>query len=205
MTQDWMLRITEHIQYTLIAMVLASLIAIPLGVWIGHQKRLMNFTVVITGALRALPTLGLLTVLALLLPQGATEPIIPTTLVLVLLAVPPILAGTYSGFNSVAPETVDAAYSVGYSTRQVVFGVEFPLALPVIIGGMRSATLQVIATATIAAYVGLGGLGRFVLDALAVRDYPLMIKSALVVALLAIIADVCLALLARLLKKRAER
>ena len=205
MTQDWMLRITEHIQYTLIAMVLASLIAIPLGVWIGHQKRLMNFTVVITGALRALPTLGLLTVLALLLPQGATEPIIPTTLVLVLLAVPPILAGTYSGFNSVAPETVDAAYSVGYSTRQVVFGVEFPLALPVIIGGMRSATLQVIATATIAAYVGLGGLGRFVLDALAVRDYPLMIKSALVVALLAIIADVCLAFLARLLKKRAER
>ena len=205
MTQDWMLRITEHIQYTLIAMVLASLIAIPLGVWIGHQKRFMNFTVVITGALRALPTLGLLTVLALLLPQGATEPIIPTTLVLVLLAVPPILAGTYSGFNSVAPETVDAAYSVGYSTRQVVFGVEFPLALPVIIGGMRSATLQVIATATIAAYVGLGGLGRFVLDALAVRDYPLMIKSALVVALLAIIADVCLALLARLLKKRAER
>ena len=205
MTQDWMLRITEHIQYTLIAMVLASLIAIPLGVWIGHQKRFMNFTVVITGALRALPTLGLLTVLALLLPQGATEPMIPTTLVLVLLAVPPILAGTYSGFNSVAPETVDAAYSVGYSTRQVVFGVEFPLALPVIIGGMRSATLQVIATATIAAYVGLGGLGRFVLDALAVRDYPLMIKSALVVALLAIIADVCLALLARLLKKRAER
>ena len=205
MTQDWMLRITEHIQYTLIAMVLASLIAIPLGVWIGHQKRLMNFTVVITGALRALPTLGLLTVLALLLPQGATEPIIPTTLVLVLLAVPPLLAGTYSGFNSVAPETVDAAYAVGYSTRQVVFGVEFPLALPVIIGGMRSATLQVIATATIAAYVGLGGLGRFVLDALAVRDYPLMIKSALVVALLAIIADVCLAFLARLLKKRAER
>ena len=205
MTQDWMLRITEHIQYTLIAMVLASLIAIPLGVWIGHQKRFMNFTVVITGALRALPTLGLLTVLALLLPQGATEPIIPTTLVLVLLAVPPIRAGTYSGFNSVAPETVDAAYSVGYSTRQVVFGFEFPLALPVIIGGMRSATLQVIATATIAAYVGLGGLGRFVLDALAVRDYPLMIKSALVVALLAIIADVCLALLARLLKKRAER
>lgn len=199
------MRIAEHLGYTATAMAVACAIAIPLGTWIGHTGRGRTTAVALTGALRALPTLGLLTYLALTLPGGATAPIIPAIAVLVLMAVPPVLAGTYSGFESVGADTVDAAYAVGHSTRQVVLDVEFPLGLPVILGGVRSALLQVIATATVAAYVGLGGLGRYLLDALAVRDYGMMLGAALLIAVLALVVDRTVAAAATLARRRSRR
>ena len=132
-----------------------------------------------SGALRALPTLGLLTWFVLLVGIGLTGP----TLALVVLAIPPLLAGNYAGLESVDRPTIDAARAQGFTEWQVLSKVEIPLALPLLVGGFRSATLQVIATATVAAYVGLGGLGRYLIDGQAYRDYPQMVRSVLVIVL----------------------
>ena len=149
-------RITEHIGYTALTVAIASVVALPLGLWIGHTGRLRGLAIGVTGALRALPTLGLVTLMGLWLGLGLTAP----TIALVVLAIPPLLAGAYAGLESVDRATVDAARAIGMTQWQVLGKVEIPLALPLIVGGIRSAVLQVIATATIAAYIGLGGLGR---------------------------------------------
>jgi osmoprotectant transport system permease protein len=178
-------RLAEHVGYSALTVVAAALVAVPLGLWIGHTGRWQRLVVGMSGALRALPTLGLLTWFALLLGIGLTAPI----LALVILAVPPLLAGTYSGIESVERHTIDAARGMGLTEWQVLAKVEIPLALPLLVGGFRSATLQVIATATVAAFVGLGGLGRYVIDGQAFRDYPQMVGGSLLVTALALVAD----------------
>jgi osmoprotectant transport system permease protein len=178
-------RLAEHVGYSALTVVAAALVAVPLGLWIGHTGRWQRLVVGTSGALRALPTLGLLTWFALLLGIGLTAPI----LALVILAVPPLLAGTYSGIESVERHTIDAARGMGFTEWQVLSKVEIPLALPLLVGGFRSATLQVIATATVAAFVGLGGLGRYVIDGQAFRDYPQMVGGSLLVTALALVAD----------------
>ena len=178
-------RLAEHVGYSALTVVVAALVAVPLGLWIGHTGRWQRLVVGTSGALRALPTLGLLTWFALLLGIGLTAPI----LALVILAVPPLLAGTYAGIESVERHTIDAARGMGFTEWQVLSKVEIPLALPLLVGGFRSATLQVIATATVAAFVGLGGLGRYVIDGQAFRDYPQMVGGSLLVTALALTAD----------------
>ena len=148
----------------------------------------------LAGALRSLPTLGLLTLFTLLMGLGLMPPI----LALVLLAIPPILSGTYSGIAAVSPALVDAARAMGMTESQTLFRVEVPVALPVILGGIRNAALQVLATVTIVAYINLGGLGRYLIDGLAVRDYSRMLASVVLVAVLALAADAVLALTQRL-------
>jgi osmoprotectant transport system permease protein len=117
--------------------------------------------------------------------------------VLVLLALPPILANTYAGVGSVDPAVRDAARGVGMTASQVLLRVELPCALPLISAGLRSATLQVVATATIAAYIGLGGLGRYLIDGIALGDYPQTAGGAVLVAVLAVVLDGILALVQR--------
>jgi osmoprotectant transport system permease protein len=148
----------------------------------------------VTGALRALPTLGLLTLVVLWRGIGLTPPITA----LVVLAIPPLLAGAYAGVESVDRRTVDAARGMGMTEWQVLTRVEVPLGLPLLLGGLRSAVLQVVATATIAAYIGLGGLGRYVIDGVAIRDYPQILAGSLVVVVLALVLDGAFALLQRL-------
>ena len=179
----------QHVGYSALAVGFAVLIGLPLGVAIGHSGRGRNVMLAASGVLRALPTLGLLTWLTLALPLGVRMPLVPSTIVLVVLAVPPVLAAAQSGVASIPRPIVDAAVAMGLNTRQVVWSVELPLALPTILGGIRSCALQVIATATIAAYVGLGGLGRYLLDGMALRDYPLMLKGAVMVTVLALVVD----------------
>jgi osmoprotectant transport system permease protein len=188
-------RILQHVGYTALTVVIAAAIAVPLGLWIGHTGRLRGLAVAVTGALRALPTLGLLTLMVLWRGIGLTPP----TIALVVLAIPPLLAGAYAGLESVDRATVDAARAIGMTEWQVLGRVEIPLAMPLIVGGIRSAVLQVVATATIAAYIGLGGLGRYLIDGLAVRDYPQMLAGSLVVVVLALVLDGCFVLLQRVL------
>ncbi|HEX8518388.1 MAG TPA: ABC transporter permease [Pseudonocardia sp.] len=188
-------RLVEHLGYTVLTLVIALLIAIPVGAWIGHTGRGGFVVVGLANGLRALPTLGLLVLIVGATGLGLLGPIAA----LVILAVPPILAGTYAGVRNVDAAVVDAARGMGMRGREVLFGVELPNALPLIIGGVRSAVLQVVSTATIAAYVALGGLGRFIIDGLAVRDFPQMVAGSVLVALLAIVADLLLAGLQRLL------
>jgi len=184
-------RLVEHLGYVALAMIIALVIALPVGAWVGHTGRGGFLVVGSANALRALPTLGVL--ILLVTPFGLS--IIGPLIALVVLAVPPLLAGTYAGVRNVDPAVVDAARGMGMRGGEVLWRVELPNALPLIIGGVRSAALQVISTATIAAYVGLGGLGRYIFDGLAQRDFPQMIGGSLLVALLAIVVDLLLAAL----------
>ncbi len=188
-------RLVEHLGYTALTLLIALIIAVPLGAWIGHTNKGGFLVVGLANGLRALPTLGLLVLLVGAIGIGLIGPLIA----LVVLAVPPILAGTYAGVRNVDGAIVDAAHGMGMRGRDVLFQVELPNALPLIIGGVRSALLQVISTATIAAFVALGGLGRFIVDGLAVRDFGQMIGGSLLVAVLAIVADLLLAALQKLL------
>jgi osmoprotectant transport system permease protein len=187
-------RFAQHLGYTALTVVIAVAIAVPLGLYIGHTGRWRGVAVALTGALRALPTLGLLTLVVLWRGIGLTPPIIA----LVVLAIPPLLAGAYAGVESVDRRTVDAARGMGMNEWQVLTRVEVPLGLPLLLGGLRSAVLQVVATATIAAYIGLGGLGRYVIDGVAIRDYPQILGGSLIVVVLALALDGMFALLQRL-------
>lgn len=187
-------RIVEHLGYSALTLVIAAVIAVPLGLYVGHTGRGRQVVVGIAGALRALPTLGLLILFVLVLSGDLLPPI----LALVILTIPPLLAGTYSGVAAVGAETKDAARAVGMTELQILFTVEVPNALPVIIGGFRAAILQIIATVAVLAYINLGGLGRFLIDGLAVQDYPRMLGGSVLIAVLAIAVDLVLALLSRL-------
>ncbi|MFT4295886.1 MAG: ABC transporter permease [Micropruina sp.] len=188
----------EHLWYTLLAVALACLIAIPLGYLVGHTRRGRGLVVVSSGAARALPTLGVVTLVGLLLGIGLVAPLVA----LVLLAVPSVLAGAYAGIEAIDPRTVDAARAMGMSEWQVLTRVEIPLGLPLLLGGVRSATLQVIATATLAAYVGAGGLGRFLFLGLKTQDYPQMLAAALLVVVIALIMEGVFELAERLAARR---
>lgn len=190
-------RVAEHLWYTLLALMLSAAIALPIGLYIGHTGRGRNVAVVSSGVVRALPTLGVVTLAALFVGIGLTAPMIA----FVVLAVPSIIAGAYSGVESVNPATVDAAKAQGMNRWQVLFQVEIPLGLPLIIGGLRLATLQVVATATLAAYVGAGGLGRQLFLGLRTQDYALMLAASLAVILLAIALDAVFELSQRLARR----
>ncbi|WP_296192593.1 ABC transporter permease [uncultured Microbacterium sp.] len=179
--------------YTFAAVAIACLIAVPLGWLIGHTGRGREIAVALSGAARAVPSFGLLLLLVLLigvlrLPQAAL-------LTFVLLAIPPILAGAYAGFEAIDRQVIGAARAVGMTPSQVLWRVEVPLGLSLLVAGIRSAVLQVVATVTIAAYVDLGGLGLPIITGLALRDYSRVLGGALLVAILALLLDAVFAAL----------
>ncbi|WP_432847378.1 ABC transporter permease [Amycolatopsis sp. CA-161197] len=194
-------RLGEHLAYVLLALVIAVVIAFPLGLWVGHTGRGAVVLVGAGNAIRALPTLGLVTFLFLLFTESTTATIIG----LVVLAIPPILAGTYAGLQAAEHDVVDAAEGIGMTGWQQLWKVELPIALPLVLGGIRNAVLQLIATAAVAAYVGLGGLGRFLLDGLAILDYTEVVAGAILTALLAIVLDLVLAAAQRALVPKGVR
>ena len=187
-----------HLRYCAVAVALAAVIAVPLGVLVAATGRGSALVVGASNALRALPTLGLVTLLVLGFGLGEG----PALAGLVVLAVPSILSGTHAGLRSVPPDAADAATGMGMTRWQRLGRVELPNALPLLLGGVRSAVLQVVATATVAAYVGLGGLGRVLLDGLKISDYAQMGSAAIVTAALAVALDLALAGLTRALVPR---
>ncbi|MCV7103469.1 ABC transporter permease [Mycobacterium palustre] len=182
-------RTLEHLEYTAVAVAASALIAVPVGLVIGHTGRGTLLVVGAVNGLRALPTLGVLLLGVLLFGLGIGPPLVA----LMLLGVPALLAGTYAGIANVDPTVVDAARAVGMTEAQVLLRVEIPNALPLILGGLRNATLQVVATATVAAYASLGGLGRYLIDGIKERQFQLALVGALMVAALALILDGLLA------------
>jgi osmoprotectant transport system permease protein len=178
-------RLGEHIAYTLISVLISAVIALPIGLLIGHTNRGAFIAITLGNLGRSLPTFGL--VLLLVTIFGVYQ--WPVILALVVLAIPPILAQTYAGIRSVDPSAVNAAVGMGMRPVQVLFKAEVPMALPLIFGGLRSALLQVTATATIAAYASFGGLGRLLVDGLNRNEYDQILAGAIMVALLAIGLD----------------
>ncbi len=185
-------RLLEHLRYTMVAIGLAALIALPLGFFIGHTGRGRQFVITFTGSMRALPTLGLLFFLLMVFGYFLsydTAPIVGATIAFVILAIPSMLAGAYSGVESVDRGIIDAARANGMTEWQILVQVEIPLGLPLIVGGVRAAVLQVIATVTIASYAGLGGLGRIITSGIGFNDYDLILGGALLVTALALTVD----------------
>jgi osmoprotectant transport system permease protein len=194
-------QLLKHLEYCAIALAIAAVIGLPLGLMIGHYRRGV-WLITAVNAVRALPTVGVLVLLTVIIAPhfyGKTDTgyLIPTEIVLVLLAIPPILANTYAGVENVDPAVRDAARGMGMRGGQVLRRVELPCSLPLIFSGFRSATLQVIATATVAAYLPLGGLGRFIYDGIQQQDFPQAIGGGILVAALALIADLFWATLQR--------
>ena len=196
-----LIRLIEHLTYCGEALLLAGLIALPIGLAVGHTGRGRSPAIVATNAMRALPTLGLLSLFILWLGIGR----FPTILVLAILAIPPMLAGAYAGLESVDRQTIDAARAVGMTEWQILFGVEIPLAFALIVGGIRASALQVVATATIAAYFVGGGLGRYLIDGLASHDYIQMVAGSILVSALALIIDGVFALIQKSLMPPGTR
>ncbi|MFC1404824.1 MULTISPECIES: ABC transporter permease [Streptacidiphilus] len=176
-------RLWEHVQYTLMALGIAGVIGLPLGLVTGHTGRGGNALALVATAARALPSFGLLVLLTVLMGLGLTPVMVP----LVALAVPPMLVTTYEAIRSVDRSLVDAARGMGMGPLRVMFQVELPVALPLILSGIRSSAVQIVSTATIAAYVSFGGLGRYIVDGLYQVDYNKVVGGAVLVAALAVV------------------
>lgn len=182
------LLLLEHLYLTALAVLIAAVIAIPAGWAIGHTGRGREFAVLLSGAARALPSFGLLILLVLVF--GVLHKPEAAIVTFVILAIPSLLAGAYTGIESIDRSIIDAARAVGMSPRQVLWRVEIRLGLPLLIGGIRSAVLQVVATVTIAAYVNLGGLGLPIITGLSLRRYDMVLGGSLLVAALALTLDI---------------
>lgn len=182
-----------HLLYTAVSVLIAGAIAVPAGWLIGHTGRGREVAVAISGAARAVPSFGLLILLVLLLgvlriPEAAV-------VTFVLLAIPSLLAGAYTGFEAIDHRVIDAARATGMTQWQIFWKVEVPLGFPLLVGGIRSALLQVIATVTIAAYVNLGGLGWPIIQGIPLRRFDQVLGGAILVALLALVVDLVFAAL----------
>ncbi|WP_127841682.1 ABC transporter permease [Actinomyces wuliandei] len=193
--------LAQHVGYSLMAVALASLLGVPAGWWVGHYGRGTTWVQGLSGAVRALPTLGLVTLLGLLLGIGLAAPMVA----LVVLALPSILAGATSGVRAADAGAVDGARSCGMTELQVLTRVEVPLGVPLLLGGLRSASLQVVATATLAAYTGAGGLGRLMFLGLRTQRYEMMLASALLVIAVALASETFFSLLQRALAPASGR
>ncbi|WP_416414574.1 ABC transporter permease [Pantoea sp. App145] len=197
----WVL-IYQHLIYSAVALICTMIVAFPIGCYCGHTGKGERLLLGCANALRALPSFGLIIILVIVLGPVFTSDlafIIPSLIVLIALALPSIMLGIWSGITSIDRTVIDAARGMGYSDLRLLLTVELPCALPLIISGIRSATLQIISTATIAAYVSLGGLGRLIIDGRAQNDYPQMIAGAVLVALLALLVDCFFSLLIRII------
>jgi osmoprotectant transport system permease protein len=184
--------LVQHMTISAVAVAAAMVIAIPVGVVLGHTGRGGGFTVALSNVSRAVPTLALLTVFAVT-PIGFGPR--ATTIALALFAVPPILTNTYVGFREVDRDVVEASRAMGLSGRQVVLQAELPLAAPLLMTGVRTAAVQVVATATLAALVAGGGLGRIINLGFGQQDYGVVLAGALLVAVLAVLTELVLAAL----------
>lgn len=189
-------RIGEHLQLSAEAVLLAGVIALPIGVIVGHFGHGGVLAVNIANAGRAIPTLAVLVLLVLAMGLGNG----PVIYALALFAAPPMLTNTYLGMRGVDEDVKDAARGTGLSGLQVLRRIEVPLALPLIAAGVRTAAVQVVATATIAAIVGSGGLGRFVVDGFQTHDQGQLVAGAILVAALAVLVEVGLGIVEKLLR-----
>jgi len=179
----------EHLTISVAAVLLAAVIALPLGVWLGHRRSGGALTVVLANTSRALPTFALLTIFASGGLFGATA----TTLAVAVFAVPPILTNAYTGVLEVDADVRDAARGMGMSGARSLALVELPLALPLVAAGLRTAAVQVIATVPLAAFVGGTSLGSIIVTGLALQRYGQVVAGGVLVALLCLVAEGILA------------
>ncbi|NED98838.1 ABC transporter permease [Phytoactinopolyspora halotolerans] len=179
-------RFAEHMWLTGVSLLIACAVAVPIGLWLGHIGRGGTLAINISNVGRAVPTFAVM-VLLFLTPLGLSD--WTTIIALVLFAMPPLLTNTYVGMREVDRDAVEAARGMGMGALQVVGKVEFPLAIPLIMNGVRLAAVQIVATATVAALVAGGGLGRIITSGFGRGDYPQLIAGAILVAATALLVE----------------
>jgi osmoprotectant transport system permease protein len=193
-------RLLEHLGLSSVSLALALIVALPLGLWIGHTGRGATFAVNLANMGRALPSLA---VIGIVVPfTAAIDPqlgfkVYPTIIAMVVLAAPPILVNAYAGIRGVEAELVESARGMGMRESQILRRLEIPLAMPVILGGIRSAAVQIIATATLGAIFGSGGLGRYLVEGIAQNNDGMIFAGVVLVAGLSLATEVAFALVQR--------
>ena len=197
-------RIGEHLVLSIIPLLVAIAVALPIGAWIGHTGRAVNLVINVANIGRAIPSLAILAVVTMLLQAWLVDiglrsvsSEIATIIAMTALALPPILTNTYVGVSEVDADLVEAGRGMGMTARQVLRRVELPVALPVILAGIRTAAVQVVATATLGAVFATGGLGRYIIDGIAQRRYDAVLAGAVLVAALSILTEVGFTLVER--------
>lgn len=199
-------RIYEHLQMSAQAVLLAALLALPVGMYVGHKRRFEFVAISVGNFGRALPSFGILGfafVFTSNLP--GTLGFWATFVTLTLLAIPPLLTNTYVGIKGVDPDTIEAAKGMGMTELEILRKLELPLSVPLIVGGARIAGVQVVATATLGALVAWGGLGRFIIDGKSQGDSAQLLGGAILVALLAVLTEVAFSVLERLVSPKGVR
>jgi osmoprotectant transport system permease protein len=179
-------RIGEHLLMSGASVLAAAIIALPLGIALGHRRRGGFYAINVSNVGRAIPSFALLVIALQLFGIGAR----PAFIALVALAIPPMVTNSYAGLMGVEADVREAARGMGMRERAVLLQVEIPIALPLIMAGVRTSAVQVVATATLAALVAWGGLGRYIVDGLAQRDFVQVFCGAVLVALLSILVEV---------------
>lgn len=193
-------RLFQHIGISLVSVLIAAAIALPIGLYIGHTRRGQALAVNLANVGRAIPSLAAIAIVVpftQMLDPGLGFNLYPTIIAMILLAVPPILVNAYAGVAGVDADLVESARGMGLTERQVLARVEIPVAIPVIVGGLRSASVQVIATATLGAIYGLGALGGYIVEGVAQRDDGRLFAGVVLVSLLALLAEGGLAIVQR--------
>ena len=184
-------RVFEHLELSALAVFIAAAIALPIGLYLGHTGRLAFIALNVANVGRALPSLALLAfALPIAFSLGLGLGFWPTLISLIPLALPPIMTNAYVGIRGVDRDVIEAARGMGLSEPGILRIVEAPLALPLILSGLRTASVNVVATATLGALVAGGGLGRYIVDGLALQEYDRLFAGALLVATLAILVEV---------------
>jgi osmoprotectant transport system permease protein len=194
-------RLVEHVHISAESVAIGALIALPIGIVLGHYGRFGNLAISISNVGRALPTFGILIIAFQVFGLGD----FPIVLCLTALAIPPMLTNTYVALREVDPDVKDAARGMGYRELTQVLRVELPLAVPLLMAGVRTSAVQVVATATLAALISGGGFGRYIIDGLAQQDFVKLFAGALLVGLLAVATELSLAGVEWLLVPRGIR
>jgi osmoprotectant transport system permease protein len=201
-------RLLEHVSISASSVLIACLIAIPIGLWIGHTGRWAFVAINLANVGRAVPSYA---VMAIILPISLSfSPeyglaLIPTFSAMVLLAIPPILVNAYAALREVDRDLIESARGMGMRELQVLRRVELPIGLPILVGGIRTAAVQVVATATLGAVFGYGGLGRYLIDGIARRQFDRLTAGVMLVAGLALMTELGIALLQRRLTSAGLR
>jgi osmoprotectant transport system permease protein len=198
-------RVWEHVQVSFIALMIAAAIAVPLGLWVGHTRRGQFVTVQLSNVGRSIPSLAVLGIAFLLtvkLWPTLAFGFPPVVIALTALAIPVILINTYVGIQQVDPDTVEVARGMGMSGRQILFGIELPLAAPLILTGLRLSAVLIVATAGLWALTAGGALGRYIVDGFALQETDRVVAGAILIAALAIAVDVLFTVLTRVLSPR---
>jgi osmoprotectant transport system permease protein len=199
------LRTFQHIELSVAAVVVAAAIALPIGLAVGHTRRGEVVAVQIANLGRAVPSIAILSlaffVAVYLFPSFAFG-FLPTLVALTLLGIPPILVNTYVGVQGIDADTLEAARGMGMSGRQVLTRLEIPLAMPLIMTGLRLSAVTIVATAALSALIAGGTLGRYIVDGIAQQDIPQVVGGSILIALLAILTDAFFSLLKRVTAPR---